>query len=156
MNDLTIYNELQYRKALKELLIILKYIPKNDYKKIPEDVIRMININAEHSYNFYVDEKKSLKDQNISELTKAMLENFYRDYWVTEIEKNKIIEEENTKRKKIEEQKKIRYNPENIFKKNKKNLSINYEREEEMSLINIQEKKLLKKISAFIKRIISR
>ena len=156
MNDLTIYNELQYRKALKELLIILKYIPKNDYRKIPEDVIRMININAEHSYNFYVDEKKSLKDQNISELTKAMLENFYRDYWVTEIEKNKIIEEENKKRKKIEEQKKIRYNPEIIFKKNKKNLSINYEREEEMSLINVQEEKLLKKISAFIKRIISR
>ena len=85
---------------LKELLVILKYIPKTDYEKIPEDVLRIININADHSYNFKIDIKKSLQDQKISELTKAMLENFYRDYWVTEIEKNKIVEEENIKRKK--------------------------------------------------------
>ena len=123
MNNAIIYNEVQYKRALKELLVILKYIPKTDYEKIPEDVLKMINSNAEHTYNFYVDEKKSLQDQNISELTKAILENFYRDYWVTDIEKNKIVEEENIKRKKIEEQKRNKYNPEGVFKNNKKNLN---------------------------------
>lgn len=153
MNNLIIYNELQYKMALKELLVILKYIPKTDYEKIPEDVLRMININADYFYNFKIDVKKSLQDQKISELTKAMLENFYRDYWVTEIERNKIVEEENIKRKNIEEQNKNRYNPEDIFKNNKKNLNFNYERKEKLSLINVQEEKWFQKIYAFIKRI---
>lgn len=156
MNNFAIYDELQYKRALKELLVILKYIPKTDYEKIPEDVLKMIKINAEHTYNFYVDEEKSIKDQKISELTKAMLENFYRDYWVTDIEKNKIVQEENIKRKEIEEQKRNKYNPEYIFENNKKNLNFNHETKEEISLINVQEEKWIQKIYAFIKRIISR
>ena len=116
MKNLTVYSELQYKMALKELLIILKYIPKTDYKKIPEDVLKMISTNAEQTYDFYIDEKKSIKDQNISELTKAMLENFYRDYWVTDIEKNKILEEEKINKNKIEEKKKKDYNFKEIFK----------------------------------------
>ena len=121
MNNLIIYDERQYKMALKELLVILKYIPKADYQKIPEDVLEIININSDDTYIFNVDEKKSIKDQKISEITKAMLENFYRDYWVTDIEKNKIIEEENIKRKDIEEQKREKYNPEEIFKNNLNN-----------------------------------
>ena len=155
MNNTIIYNEVQYKMALKELLVILKYIPKTDYEKIPEDVLKMIKTNAEHTYSFYVDERKSIMNQNISELTKAMLENFYRDYWVTDIEKNKILEEEHIKRKKTEEQKKKRYNPEDIFKNNKK-IKFSYEGKDEMTLINVQEKKWFKKIYEFIKRIIGR
>ena len=118
MNNSILYNEIQYKMALKELLVILKYIPKTDYEKIPEEVLKAIDINADHTYNFNIDEKKSIKDQKISELTKAMLENFYRDYWVTNIEKNKIMEEEKIKRKEIEDEKRIKYNPNDIFKKN--------------------------------------
>ena len=153
MNNTILLNEAQYKMALKELLVILKYIPKTDYEKIPEDVLKTININAEHTYNFCIDEKKSLRDQNISELTKAMLENFYRDYWVTEIEKNKIIEEEQNNRIKAEEQKRMRYSPEDVFN-NKKNLNSSYERKEEVSLIKVQEENWFQKIYAFIKRII--
>ena len=153
MKNLTVYSELQYKMALKELLIILKYIPKTDYKKIPEDVLKMISTNAEQTYDFYIDEKKSIKDQNISELTKAMLENFYRDYWVTDIEKNKILEEENINRKKIEEQKKKDYNYKDIFKNNKKNL---HNKSDEVSLINVQQEKWFQIIFVFIKRILNK
>ena len=153
MNNPNIYNEVQYKMALKELLVILKYIPKTDYEKIPEGVLRMVNINAEHTYNFYVDEKKSIKDQNISVLTKALLENFYRDYWVTDIEKNKIIEEENIKRKKAQPQKKNKYNLEDVFKNNEENLNSNREKTERICLMNVQQEKGLQKIYAFFKRI---
>lgn len=156
MNNSIIYNERQYKIALKELLVILKYIPKTDYEKIPKDVLKIINTNAEHTYNFNVDEKKSIKDQKISELTKAMLENFYRDYWVTDIEKNKIIEEENIKRKEIEEEKRIKYNPKEIFRKDNKDLNIKYKKAEKLSLKNVKEEKWYQKIFAFIQKIFNR
>lgn len=154
MNNTIIYTQTQYKKALKELLVILKYIPKIEYEKLPEDLIKMININADPSYDFCIDEKKDIKDQNISELTKAMLENFYRDYWVTDIERKKIIEEEYIKRDKLEKQKKEKYNPDDIFKNNKKKL--NYKRKEEESLIIIKKESWINKVSAFIKRILNR
>ena len=63
-----------------------------------------------------MDLDKSIKEQRISELTKAIIENFYRDYWVTDIERRMIVQEEKIKRQEIEEKKKQQFNPDNIFR----------------------------------------
>lgn len=108
-------DEKQYKMAFKELLVILENIPKADYNKIPEDIIKKLEKNADYTYNYEFDPKKDINEQKMSELTKAMLENFYRDYWVTNIERKKILQEENIKREKMEDEKRKKYNPDNIF-----------------------------------------
>lgn len=102
MNNYIIYGERQYKSAFKELLVILNYIPKTDYEKIPENIIEILKCNADNTYNFKLDLNKSINEQGISELTKAMIENFYRDYWVTDIERRMILQEEKIKRQEIE------------------------------------------------------
>lgn len=116
MNNYIIYDEIHYKSAFKELLVILNYIPKADYEKIPENIIEILKCNADNTYNFKLDLGKSINEQRISELTKAMIENFYRDYWVTDIERKMIVNEEKIKRQEIEEEKKQQFNPDNIFK----------------------------------------
>jgi len=152
-NETMIYTEEDYRKAFKEVLVILKYIPIAEYEKIPLEVIENLKEKADDTYEFNLDFGKNLNEQNISEITKAMLENFYRDYWVTDIEKQKIIEEENKEREEIEEEKRQKYNPNDIFK-NKEESQENIENKEtSLDLIEIKEKGLFGKIIEKIKNL---
>ena len=153
-NETMIYTEEQYRKAFKEVLVILDYIPKSEYEKIPQNVIEKLKNKADNTYQFNLDFSKNLNEQNISEITKAMLENFYRDYWVTDIEKQKILEEEKIKREEIEEEKSQTHNPNEIFKE--KNAEKTIDKVEKLELIEIKEKnifqKILEKIKNFFRR----
>ena len=114
MNDT--YENTNYKIAFKEVLVILNNIPKSDYEKIPNHIIETLKNNQEYSYNFSLEPEKNISNQKISDLAKAIIENFYRDYWVTDAERQKIIQEENHKRIKIEEEKREKYNPDDIFK----------------------------------------
>ena len=154
MNDLIIrYEEIEYRKAFTEILEILKYIPKSDYKKIPNKIIQTIKNNSENTYNFKIDTNKSLKEQNISNITKAIIENFYRDYWVTDIERKKIIQEQNKKRAKIEEEKRKKYNPDDLFKNKDQRTTIKIEENKEKYPIEIKKQNYFTKFIIFIKKI---
>ena len=115
----TVYGDTQYRMAFKEVLVILNHIPKSDYKKIPDEIIQTLKNNADYSYEYTLDMEKSINEQKISNLAKAIIENFYRDYWATDAEKQKMLQEEKTIREKIEEEKRKQYNPDNIFKNKK-------------------------------------
>ena len=158
MNEIaSIYGDIQYKRAFKEVLVILNYIPESDYKKIPYDIIKTLKDNQEYSYNFSLEPEKSLKEQNVSYLAKAIIENFYRDYWVTNEERKKILQEEKDKRKKIEEEKRKKYNSNNIFKNYNKERKGNSEsKTEEKDLIELKEEKWYKKIIIFLKAIFNK
>lgn len=145
-NDTMIYTEEQYRKSFKEVLVILEYIPKTEYEKIPQDIIERLKEKADNTYQFNLDFGKNLNEQNISEITKAMLENFYRDYWVTDVEKHKILEEEKQIREEIEEEKRQKYNPDDIFKNRKINSDNTANEEQNLGLIEIKNKNFFEKI----------
>ena len=115
----TVYGDTQYRMAFKEVLVILNHIPKSDYKKIPDEIIQTLKNNADYSYEYTLDIEKSINEQKISNLAKAIIENFYRDYWATDAERQKMLQEEKNVRVKIEEEKRKQYNPDNIFKNKK-------------------------------------
>lgn len=160
MNNVNIYDEKQYKMTCTEMLEILKYIPEVDFDKIPLDIIEALKYNSDHTYNFKLDLDKSFEEQKISELTKAMIENFYRDYWVTGPERKKILQEENIVRSKSKEEKRQKYNTNNIFKSNHKmdgeeNKQIKKENQS-LELIEIKEhhflKKVLEKIKSFLKK----
>lgn len=106
-----------YKKAFTEVYEILNYVDKDDYNKIPKNIINALKENRDTEYNFFVDESIPFYEQNLLEETKAILFNVYRDYLANSEMKDKIIkfqrEEENISEKL--KYKEYKYN--NIFEK---------------------------------------
>ena len=78
-------------KAYKEVYEILKYIPEEDYKKIPKSMIKVIEKGMDKSYEFKVTEFEDFQKQEMLKETECILAIFCRDYWATEKEKDRIF-----------------------------------------------------------------
>ncbi len=104
-----------YAKAYKEVLVILKHVPEEDVKKIPDKMIKMFKVKQDINYNYELDERVPFKKQKMLIETKAILANLYRDYWATPEEREQIIAKENYDIAKEEEKKREKYNPDDLF-----------------------------------------
>lgn len=93
--------DIQYANAYTEVLDILKYISKEDYEKIPKSKIKVFEENSNKNYSFTYDENKTLDEQNVSEIAKAIIAILFRDYWATKEQRYVIIK----KQQEIKEQK---------------------------------------------------
>lgn len=107
-----------YALAYSEVLEILRYIPQEDYDKIPKEKIEFYNKNANKNYIFNYDPDKTLEEQKVSDITKGIIILLFRNYWATDKQKEKIIAKQVYDRKKLEEEKRAMYNPDDIFKNN--------------------------------------
>ena len=142
----------KYGIAYSEVLEILKHIPIEDYNKIPRNEIELFETYADKDFTFNDDSNKTLEEQNVSNITKGIIILLFRDYWATEIQRNKIVAKQNYDRVKLEEKKKEIYNPDNIFINNHKNSLVDIpENKQEKSLAKIDEIKWYKKIWSRIK-----
>lgn len=54
---------MEYANAYTEVLEILKFIPKTDYNKIPQDMIKVFSDNQNKNYIFNYNPLQSLDDQ---------------------------------------------------------------------------------------------
>lgn len=106
---------IEYANAYKEVLELLKYIPKEDYSKIPEKIIRKITKKANPYYDFKYNPEKSFEEQDISEIAQVMISILYRDYWASEEEKANILLQERNNYLLEEEKKREKYDPNHIF-----------------------------------------
>lgn len=141
----------EYANAYSEVLEILKYISKEDYEKIPNSKIELFESNHNEDYIFKYNPNKTLDEQNVSKTAKAIIAILFRDYWATEIQKEKIINKQNYDRMKLEEEKKRRYNLDNLFKNNEKKIIMNNtEEEEELALIETNDIKWYEKVWRFL------
>lgn len=89
--------------------------------------------------------KITLQGECISETIIGIL---FRDYWATEIQREKIIAKQNYDRMKLEEEKRATYNPEKIFN-NKQNsfiLSSTEVQKENLEIVEYKESKWYQKI----------
>ena len=128
----------EYANAYSEVLEILKYISKEDYEKIPNSKIELFETNHNKEYIFKYNPNKTLDEQNVSKTAKAIIAILFRDYWATEIQKEKIITKQNYDRKQLEEKKKERYNSDNLFKNNEKKINLDgTKQEQKLALIEI-------------------
>ena len=96
----------EYANAYSEVLEILKYISKEDYEKIPNSKIELFETNHNKEYIFKYNPNKTLDEQNVSKTAKAIIAILFRDYWATELQKEKIIAKQNYDRMQLEEKKK--------------------------------------------------
>lgn len=109
-----------YPKAYKEVIEVLKYVPEESVNKIPQIMINTFKAKMDKKYNFTVDINKSFEEQNLLEETKAIFANIFRDYWATPYQRERIEAKEKYDRQKEEEEKKVKYNSDNIFIKRDK------------------------------------
>ena len=82
--------ENNYPKAYKEVVEILKYVPKESIDKIPQTMIDTFKAKMDNTYIFSIDIDKSFEEQKLLEETKAILANIFRDYWATPYQKERI------------------------------------------------------------------
>lgn len=141
-----------YSNAFNEVLTILAYIPAEEYNKIPEEVIQVFEENSNDEYEFEYNPKLTLTEQNISYEAKLIIAILFRDYWATDIQKEKILLKEKYNLQQIEEEKREKYNIDNIFKQKTRVVE---ENKDEVGMIEYKQPlfiKILNKIkSIFIK-----
>ena len=141
----------EYANAYSEVMEILKHINKEEYLKIPKRKIEVFEKNSNKDYKFLYSPEKTLDEQNVSKIAKAIIGLLFRDYWATEEQKNKIINKQKNDRKIMEEQKKSIYNVDKIFKER---VNINKKHKEKTEIIVYKEtllKKIFNKIRALFK-----
>ena len=139
---------IEYANAYAEVLEVLNHMVEEDYNKVPKIMIEMFKANSNKEYQFTYDDEKEFEEQNLSKRAKLILAILFRDYWATPTQKEKIIAKQKHDRAKIEEEKKEKYNYDNLFKdkaSNQKTETI----EETKSLVEYKESiwnKLIRKI----------
>ena len=110
----------KYKNAFSEVNSILELLRKEDYDKIPKNVIEAIKQNRNIDYIFKMDYSKDINNQDIMEETKAILYNIYRDYLASPAQRKEIIESQRKERYAEEEKKRQKYNLD-VFTKKQKN-----------------------------------
>ena len=105
-----------YSKAYKEVLEIIKHFPEDEYNKIPKEKIEFYEQNMDRDYEFAINPDIDLEEQNISKEANAIIVSLYQDYFATEEQKQKIKEILKLNEKKAEQERREKYNPNDIFK----------------------------------------
>ena len=120
-----IYTKNDYSRAYTELLEILEYVSQEDYDKIPKTLIEFFEENKDNSYLYNYQIEIPFEQQTMLKLTKILIAILYVNYWTTNEEREKIRIKENEYLINLEEEKKKMYNPNDIFRKNKKDINKN-------------------------------
>ena len=143
----------EYANAYSEVLEILRYVSIDDYNKIPKEQIDFFENNSNTDYDFFFNPYKTLDEQNVSKRAKAIIAIIFKEYWATDIQKEKIIAKQKYDRMKLEKEKQTRYNSNDIFK-NKKIENIENSTET-FAMIEYRETfldKIIKKIKKILKK----
>lgn len=136
-----------YQKAYKELYCVIQILTEEEKNKIPIELIENIKKNMNSTYDFFIDKDKSILEQNLMPQTQALIIEIYQKYLAPEEDKVKWEKYNQICYQKSEQEKRKKYNPENLFKVEK------VEMEEKQ--INSSEQIIVKNKS-FIKRIIEK
>lgn len=108
---------IDYKKRFVEVDEIIKYLPKKDLSKIPNDLIHLIRKNKDSKYIWKYDNNKKLEEQNIHKDTIAILSYINMKYILEDNQKMLMKNLHDYNEMKSEKFKREKFNPENIFKK---------------------------------------
>ncbi len=133
----------KYSRALKEVYVILENSEEKIKRKIPENFKLFVSKNMDKEYIPNISFNNEAWEDTIMEETQQILAVIYRDYLVTKEEREELLKEESEEEKRIEQELREKYNPDNIFKKNKEKDKSN---DTNTSMIKIEEIKWYKKI----------
>lgn len=112
-----------YSNVYKEVLTVLSNLIEKDYNKIPKEYIKFLEENCSKDYEFNYDISKNIDQQNLSNNAKYILFGLFEKFGATEKQKEKIKLFKNNYYKKIEEQQREKYNPNNLFENRKQEVT---------------------------------
>ena len=148
-----------YPKAYSQVLEIVKYLPNDEYQKIPKSKIDFFEKYKDKEYIYHFDSEKDIQKQAIMRETYAIIILLYQEFLATEVQKEKIkkiLEINEEKQQKIAREK---YNPDDIFKKRKSEESKEKKEQknnEEKYLMDLKTMKWYQKLMLKLKNIISK
>lgn len=146
----------EQKMAYTEVCAVLNNMDQSDVAKIPSDILAYYKNNSDKSYNFQLDKYKPFNQQKLSYTAEVVLAILFRDYWATPEQRNRIVQKEKYDLKKIEEEKRKKYDPNflslNTNNTNNKVINSNKEKEQSQSLALIKEEKWYNKILNYFKR----
>ena len=139
-----------YAKAYTEVLEIINHFSEDEYKKIPKEKIDFYEKHKDRKYDFKINPNIDLAEQNISRKANAILVSLFRDYFATAKQKEILKNLLQQNQEKLEKEKYLKYNPDNIF--NKSNSNIN-DSKDKVALVEIKNEVWYRNILNFFKRI---
>ena len=107
-----------YAKAYTEVLEIINHFSEDEYKKIPKEKIDFYEKHKDRKYDFKINPNIDLAEQNISRKANAILVSLFRDYFATAKQKEILKNLLQQNQEKLEKEKYLKYNPDNIFNNN--------------------------------------
>ena len=147
-----------YKRAYTEVIEIIKYLPNDEYSKIPSEEINYFKENMDKEYKFKIDPNIELEKQNISREANAILLKLFNDYFATARQKEILNSLLKQNQQKLEIQKHEKYNPNNLFNQlesQQNHTQVLQENNSETSLIEIKKNFFIRFIN-FIKSIFKR
>ena len=143
-------------KRLVEVDTILNYLSRENYAKIPQEIIKAIKENMDKDYTWEYDETKKLEEQDLNRDTVAMLAYINTEYLLNDKQKTYMerMYQEN-EQKKLQKEYEGKNDYSDLFKRNNKSLEDKTETVEQTALIVYKEsvfKKILNKIKSFFRR----
>ena len=143
---------MEYTKCLVQLDEVLNYLSTENLKKIPDEIRNSIKQQKDKEYIWKYDESKALKEQELDRRTVAMLSYLNMEYLLNNEQREYMETIHKINEQKIEKEKQIKYNQDNLFK-NKKSIKNQEEiRNESVAMVEYKES-FLKRMINKIKRI---
>ena len=140
-----------YARAYTEVYEILNHLDQTEVSNIPKEEIDFIKENRDMDYEFKLDKDVDLNEYEFSRKTYSIIIYLYKEYIANSAEKVEIENQLNQNQRIIEDEKREKYNPDNIFKNNSNTI----EKKNEESMGNIEEtnRGLVEKSNSWIQKI---
>lgn len=114
-------NSVKYAKAMKEVTEYLKGITKEDFDKIPADVITFLYENQDKDYVCNIDYTIPFKDMELTDEAKGIIVYLCYNYWCgNEKEKQNLINKLNENEQNFQEELKKQFKRTDSLNQNKK------------------------------------
>ena len=135
---------------------IIEYLPDSEYQKIPKKLIDEFQAKSDKEYVFNIQSEEDFESKELLKETEYIMYALYRNYLVDEEERKQLMQLERQAYSDSEENKRIKYNPDDIFKnKDKKVRNFNEGISNEVTMIQYNEsifKKIWNKILDMFKK----
>ncbi len=106
---------IEFAKRLVEVDEVIKYLSVENIQKIPENIRIMIKNKKDKNYIWNFDESKKLNEQNLPRDTIAILSYLKMKYLLNDEQRAFMDRIHRINEQKIEEEKRNKYDPNNVF-----------------------------------------
>lgn len=145
-------NEISFSEAYD----IILHMDKELVKKIPEKFIKFVEQNKAKDYKTNIDYSKSINQQELQKGTRVILSIIYRDYLCSSEKKKELMQNDEEELKRIEQELREKYNPDNLFKMKNNNSYFEEKQENCLQIIEYKENffvRIIKKIKNIYEKI---